>query len=86
MMVPADRAMHEAEVVALAYRYPGPGSLDRLADAANGLAKGAVRRNLERFLSDVGELELGEVLATARKRLRGRQGPSRHSMEAMARK
>ncbi len=60
-MSPAPQlTMHEAEVVALAYRYPAPGSLDRLAEATASLDKGAVRRNLERFLADVGELELGE--------------------------
>ena len=52
--------MHEAEVVALAYRYPGTGSLERLTDAVTSLPHGAPRRSLERFISAVGSLELGE--------------------------
>lgn len=52
--------MHEAAVVALAYRYPAPGSLERLRDAVSTLPKEAPRRHMERFLEAVGELELGE--------------------------
>lgn len=52
--------MREADVVALAYRYPAPGSLERLTAAVAALANQAPRRCMERFLAEVGDLELGE--------------------------
>ena len=51
--------MHEAAIVALAYRYPAPGSLERLSDAVESLPRGAARRSMERFVDEVGGLDLG---------------------------
>ncbi|MEZ5381429.1 MAG: hypothetical protein R2754_06480 [Microthrixaceae bacterium] len=52
--------MHEAAVVALAYRYPGPDSLERLVEAVEALPEGLARRSMEHFIDDVGTLELGQ--------------------------
>lgn len=56
----AGRVMSEAEVVAMAYRYPAPGSLEALTAAVATLSPGALRRSMERFLKAVGVMELGE--------------------------
>ncbi len=52
--------MQVPEVVALAYRYPGPDSLQVLHSAINDLDDGTVKRHLNRFVADVGQLELGQ--------------------------
>lgn len=50
--------MHVAEVLALAYNYPHPAALDDLTTVTQSLPDGAVRRELEKFLSDIGKLSL----------------------------
>ncbi len=50
--------MTEYEAIALALRYPAPGSLGLLEKAVAGLPEGAVRRHMERFLSEIPTLPL----------------------------
>lgn len=52
--------MEAIRAVALAYRYPAPGSLDRLRAVVAELPAGDARRGLERFVTAVEGLELGE--------------------------
>lgn len=51
--------MHEAEVVALAYQYPNPTSIDVLSTVVPTSLEGAVRRHMQRFLDEVSVLDLG---------------------------
>ena len=58
---------HPADVVALCFRYPGPGALDGLRAAVGGLPGSSVERHLRRFIDEVAILDLGpwEELHTA---------------------
>lgn len=55
----APQIFHPAEVIAMALKYPGPGSLDKLRAAIEGSTHGVVRGHLEAFSREVGELTLG---------------------------
>lgn len=59
--------MHVAEVIALGFDYPSPGSLDVLADAVETSTHGVVKRHLGRLIAELETLELGkwEELHTA---------------------
>jgi len=52
--------MGEASVIALAFDYPCPDSLQRLEGEVRGLPVGGVRSELERFVSAVAGLSQGE--------------------------
>ena len=52
--------MQPAAVVALAYRYPTPNALERLDEAVQSLPRGSTRRSMEKYLSEVGALDLGQ--------------------------
>ena len=45
--------------VALGFRYPADGSLDRLGEAVAALPAGRVRDEMERFLSEISRLDQG---------------------------
>ncbi len=59
--------MHTADVLALAYSYPHPNALADLTEAVESLSKGVVRRDLQKFLDEIGRLDLAawEELHTA---------------------
>lgn len=50
--------MNQFDAIALAFRYPEPGSLDEVRAAWESLPKGGVRRNLVKFLAEVEKLNL----------------------------
>ena len=52
--------MGDATVVAMAFRYPEPGALERLDAAIAGIGEDGVRHDMERFVAAVGTLELSE--------------------------
>jgi nitrate reductase delta subunit len=52
--------MTDFEAIALALRYPGPGSAENLRVTWEGLAGGPVRRRLLEFLSEIDRLTLPE--------------------------
>ena len=50
--------MGEYEAIALAFEYPGPGSLEMLRDTWGALPGGPVRRNLLNFFGEIEQLSL----------------------------
>jgi nitrate reductase delta subunit len=52
--------MHVAEVIALGFQYPAPGSLDVLIDAVESSTHGVVKRHMNRFITDIQVLSIGE--------------------------
>ena len=52
--------MHVAQVIALGYRYPVPGSAEVLADAIETYTWGVVQRHLRRFVKAIESLTQGE--------------------------
>lgn len=52
--------MGDASAVALAFRYPAPGSLERLRDVVTTIESRPVRHSMENFLSQIGSRELSE--------------------------
>lgn len=50
--------MSEFRAIALAFQYPGPGSLEQLRTAWEGLPAGPVRRHLLKFLGEIDKLAL----------------------------
>ena len=54
-----DRALQPAAAVALAYRYPSPTAHADLTAVVAASLDGATRRKMDRFLAEVGALDLG---------------------------
>ncbi|MGI9604992.1 MAG: nitrate reductase molybdenum cofactor assembly chaperone [Acidimicrobiales bacterium] len=52
--------MHPAEVVALGFRYPNPGSIDALSAAVASSSRGVAHRRMKDFVDAVRQLELGQ--------------------------
>ena len=50
--------MNSFDAIAMSFRYPGPGSLDEVRVAWEGLPPSAVRRSLLKFLSEIETLDL----------------------------
>ncbi len=52
--------MHVAEVIALGFDYPAPGSLEVFAEAVESSTHGVVKRHLGRFVDELQTLSIGE--------------------------
>ena len=52
--------MEVAEVIAMGFRYPAPGVIDRLAAAVESTTQGGIKRHMTHFIAELQSLTIGE--------------------------